>query len=369
MLYVLYTFIAAFSIQLIYYLLIFSRVYFIKPAEVTLNSFPTSVLLCARNESENLDRILPLLLAQNYPDFELVLINDGSFDDTLEKFKAFKLKNNTTHNIKIVDVIENENFWGNKKYALSLGIKAASFEQLLFIDADCIPLSEKWIAEIVQNFKDDIEIVLGYGAHDKVKHSLFNKLLRFETLYTAIQYFSYAKIGIPYMGVGRNLAYKKSLFYKSNGFAKHMHIKSGDDDLFINQNATRKNIALAISHESFTSSLPKKDLIKWISQKRRHISTADQYKFIHKFLLGLSYISQLFFWIFASVLLILNYNFILITSIIVVRIFIQYLIIGFSANKLKEKDLIFWIPFFEIFLICVQLYIFIQNKISKPTHW
>lgn len=367
--YVFYAFIAVIGIQLIYYLLIFIRVYFIKLAKSNSNSFPVSVLLCARNESKNLDSILPLLLNQDYDKFELVLINDGSYDDTLKKFENFKRKNESTHQIKIVDVVENENFWRNKKYALSLGIKAASHEHLLFIDADCEPLSNNWISEIIRNFKSETEIVLGYGAHNKIKHSLFNKLLRYETLYTAIQYFSYAKIGLPYMGVGRNLAYKRSLFFKSNGFAKHMHIKSGDDDLFVNQNATSKNIALAISPKSFTSSIPKKNFIQWIKQKRRHVSTSDQYKIVHKLLLGLSYLTQFLFWVMACILIISNYNFIFVSAAISIRILLQYIVIGLSANKFKENDLILWIPFFEIFLVCIQLYIFIKNKISKPTHW
>ncbi|MDT0553908.1 glycosyltransferase [Urechidicola vernalis] len=362
-------FIAITCIQLFYFLFIFSRFSFLKPNYVKGSDTPVSVLVCARNEAKNLPQLLPQLLKQKHTNFELVLINDGSYDSTLEIFEDFQEKNIHTHAIKIVNVVENEQFWGNKKFALSLGIKAATHEQLLFTDADCVPNSEHWISEMSHHFSDSKQIVLGYGAYEKVKNSPLNKLIRFETLYTALQYFSYAKIGLPYMGVGRNLAYKKSLFFKAGGFAKHMHLKSGDDDLFVNINATTKNTALAFSTNSFTNSKPNTTFKNWIHQKRRHVSTASFYKSTHQFFLGLSYSSQLLFWSFAIFLLALQFQWKIVLGIIGFRMLVQLFIFGKTAKKLNEKDLILWIPFFELFLIVIQLFIFIKNKVSKPTHW
>lgn len=110
-------------------------------------------------------------------------------------------------------------------------------------------------------------IVLGYGAYEKVKNSFLNKIIRFETMLTATQYFSWAKIGKPYMGVGRNLAYKKEEFFNVRGFMDHMKIRSGDDDLFINQAATKKNTAILYTPESFTFSEPKTTFSSWVYQK------------------------------------------------------------------------------------------------------
>ena len=362
-------FITITCVQLCYYVLIFSRFSFAKQSNNQNSNLPVSVLICARNESNNLQQNLSSILNQNYTNFELVLINDGSHDDTLAIFESIKEKYKSSHQIKIVNVVENEKFWGSKKYALTLGIKAASNEYLLFTDADCQPASNQWISEMTSQFSEKKEIVLGYGAYKKVKNSFLNKIIRYETLYTALQYFSYAKIGLPYMGVGRNLAYKKSVFFKANGFAKHMHIKSGDDDLFINENGNKKNTTIKFSQNSFTVSEPKKTFSSWIHQKRRHIATANHYKPIHKLLLGLSYSTQLLFWLLASLLLILNYNWIFVLLIIGIRILFQYIVFERAAKKLNERDLTLWVPFFEIFLIWIQLFIFIKNKISKPTHW
>lgn len=364
---IFYIFIFFFSIQILYYFFIFGRFSFTNTT-IKKSSFPAiSLLICARNEAENLSNNLPLFINQDYPNFELVLVNDSSSDDTLEIMEEFQEK--YPELIKIINVQENEKFWGNKKYALTLGIKGAKHEHLLFSDADCKPVSKMWIQEMSSQFSENTSIILGYGAYDKIKNSFLNKLIRFETLMTAIQYFSYAKIGLPYMGVGRNLSYTKTLFFNANGFSNHMHLKSGDDDLFINKNATSQNYALQFTKNSFTTSIPKTSIKKWVLQKRRHVSTATHYKLIHKILLSLYFISQLSFWVSAILLFSFTFLWKIVLGIVLFRIGIVYLIIAKSAQKLSEKDLVIWTPFLEIFLILIQLFIFIKNLVSKPTHW
>ena len=366
--YIFITFVVIFCIQVFYYIFIFGFFSFTNRTETKkVFTQPVSVLICAKNEAKNLKQNLPFYLYQEYSNYELVLINDCSYDTTLEVLKQFK--KTSTIPVKIVNVAVNEQFWGNKKYALTLGIKAASHEHLLFTDADCKPSSNSWISEMVSNFSTSNQVILGYGSYKKIKNSFLNKLIRFETLLTAIQYFSYAKIGIPYMGVGRNLSYTKSLFFSVNGFANHLKIKSGDDDLFINQVATSKNTTYCYSRNSFTISSPKPSFKTWIKQKRRHISTAHYYKPLHKFLLGLFYSSQLLFWVVGLLLLVMLFKWKLVLIMVIARFIIQYFSIGFSAQKLNENDLIVFIPFFELFLIFTQMFIFIKNLVSKPTHW
>ncbi|MBO6632446.1 MAG: glycosyltransferase, partial [Psychroserpens sp.] len=249
----LYCFIFIVVIQLAYYGFIYGKLASFKPTTPNQKNIGISVLVCAKNEADNLTKNIPQLLNQTYPKFEIVLINDDSTDETLSIMKAFQSKSDL---IKLVDVKPIEKFWGNKKYALTLGIKAATYDYLLFTDADCTPLSEDWISEMSKHFSNEKSIVIGYSPYCKIKNSLLNLLIRFETFMTGVQYFSYALIGIPYMAVGRNLAYKKALFFEANGFMNHMDLKSGDDDLFVNQVATKKNIELCISNKAFTESAP-----------------------------------------------------------------------------------------------------------------
>ncbi|MEE9408230.1 MAG: glycosyltransferase [Polaribacter sp.] len=361
---VFYTFVVFTGIQIIYYFTFSSFLFSDKKQKKGVQKIPVSVIICAKNEAENLQKFLPLILKQKYDTYQVVLINDASTDKTLEVMQSFTREHK---NIKIIDVENIEAFWGNKKYALTLGIKAAQYDHLLFTDADCKPVSKNWIYEMTQNFTSEKTIVLGYGKYKKEK--LFvNLFVRFETLLTAIQYFSYARMGAPYMGVGRNLAYHRSEFFNVKGFINHMYIKSGDDDLFIQDAANKENTVIYTSEKSFTESEAPQSFNEWFRQKRRHISTANHYKFQHKFFLGLFFISKVLFFLLSTILFFI-YPWEIILPIVLSYYFVQYLVIGFSARKLKESQIIYFLPFLEIGLLFFQFSIFITNLWSKPNHW
>jgi glycosyltransferase involved in cell wall biosynthesis len=359
-------FIAVVVIQFLYYIVVFGKFSFAKPQTVNPKRVPISVIVCAKNEEENVKKFVPLLAEQDYHTFEIVLIDDASSDNTLEIFEEFEKQ---YPNIKLVKVENNEAFWGNKKFALTLGIKAAKYEYLLFTDADCYPTSKDWITSMSAQFTQQKNIVLGYGAYEKISNSFLNKIIRFETLLTATQYFSWAKIGKPYMGIGRNMAYKREEFFKVRGFMDHMKIRSGDDDLFINQAANGDNTTICYVPDSFTYSTPKTRFKDWFTQKRRHVSTAKHYKLFDRNQLGLFYVSQLLFLLLPIVLLAFQYQWIAVVSIIGFRYLFAWLTLGFAAGKLKDKDVMYWFPIIEIVLIFTQLNVFITNTFSKPVHW
>lgn len=360
----LYVFSAVALINCAYYLL-FSKFSFLKKSEkIASEKYPVSLIVCAKNEAENLQKFIPLWQKQNYPNFEIILINDASIDETLEVMEAFAENDSR---IQIVNVKNNEAFWANKKYALTLGIKRAKNKRLIFTDADCYPASDEWLATMASKFSDKKQLILGYGPYEK-QPGFLNKIIRFETMMTAVQYFSYAKAGNPYMGVGRNLAYTSTLYYENNGFMSHIKIPSGDDDLFVNEAATAENVGICVEPEAFTYSLPKKKKKKWLMQKKRHYSTAKLYKPKHRFLLGFYYIFNLLFWLLVPIILFTDF-WIFGLGIIFIRLLFQYLIIGNAAQKLKEPDLVAFIPFYELFLIVTQLSIFISNSGEKNSRW
>ncbi|MFT5753399.1 MAG: glycosyltransferase involved in cell wall biosynthesis [Flavobacterium sp.] len=359
-------FIAIVLIQFIYYIAIFGQFSFAKNQTISSKKIPVSVIVCAKNEVENVKKFFPLLINQNYTDYEIVLIDDASGDETLDIFEEYEKKYS---NVKLVKVKNNEAFWGNKKFALTLGIKAATKEYLVFIDADCYPNSKDWLQQVTAQFTMKKTIVLGYGAYDKFENSFLNKIIRYETLLTAVQYFSWAKIGKPYMGVGRNLAYKKSVFFDNNGFIDHMKVRSGDDDLFINQASNKENTSVIFTPESFTYSTPRTTYKDWFNQKRRHVTTAKLYKSFDKFQLGLYFLSQLLFFVLAIILLAFQFQWILVLGIVIFRYTFCWISLGYGAAKLKEKDVMYWYPIIELILIFTQLNIFITNIFSKPVHW
>ncbi|CAM3448723.1 glycosyltransferase [Aequorivita lipolytica] len=360
----LYVFGAVALINCSYYLL-FSKFSFLKPTEkISSEKYPISLIVCAKNEAENLKKHIPLWQKQNYYNFDLILINDASVDQTLEVMESFA---ESDPRIQIVNVKNNEAFWANKKYALTLGIKRSKNTRLVFTDADCYPASEEWLATMASNFSNEKQLVLGYGAYEK-RTGFLNKMIRFETLMTAVQYFSYAKAGNPYMGVGRNLAYTSNLYYENNGFMSHIKIPSGDDDLFVNEAATAKNVSICIEPEAFTYSLPKKKKENWLVQKKRHYSTAKLYKPKHRLFLGVYYLANLLFWPLAIATMFTKFWYFGL-SIIFIRLVFQYIIIGYAAKKLKEQDLVPFIPFYELFLVLTQLSIFISNSSEKNSRW
>jgi len=353
-------------IQFFYYIFIFGKFSFGNKTAETPKRIPISIIVCAKNEEENIKKYFQTLVSQNYPEYEIVLIDDASSDETLELFETYEKQ---YANVKLVKVQNNEAFWGNKKFAVTLGIKAAKNEYLVFTNAECYPSSSDWLLQISSQFTKEKTIVLGYSAYEKVKNSFLNKIIRFETMLTATQYFSWAKIGKPYMGVGRNLAYKKEAFFNVRGFMDHMKIRLGDDDLFINQAATKKNTAILYTPESFTFSEAKTTFNSWFNQKRIQSSTVKFYKGFDRFQLGLFFFTQFWFLILAIVLLAFQFQWMLVTGLIIFRYLFTWISLGYAAGKLKEKDVMYWYPIIEIVLIFTQLRIFYKNLISKPIHW
>jgi glycosyltransferase involved in cell wall biosynthesis len=359
-------FFAIVAIQLLYYFGIFS--FFIldkKKAFDVSEEVPTSILIAAKNEAVNLQENLPFFLNQRHRQFEIILIDDHSTDDTYQIMMDFKQKN-PSKSITVVRLQNNSD--GNKKLALTKGISVAKYPNLLFTDADCKPKSDNWINLMTHHLVKK-DLVLGYGAYQKIAYSWLNKLIRFETVMTALQYFSYAKIGLPYMGVGRNMAYKKALFTKVNGFENHLNIKSGDDDLFVNEVATKKNTSICYNKEAHTISKVHTKFKKWLHQKKRHITTATSYKPIHQFLLGLYFISNFLFWVLGLILILFVKHHLLVVQLFAFRLLIQYFYLYKTAKKLDEKDLVIFAPLLELFLVAIQFYLFISNLFVKPKSW
>jgi len=358
-------FLFLFIVQLFFYGFFFLKFALYLEAPSSAKTEGVSVVICARNEYHHLKANLPLILTQEYPDFEVIVVNHASEDDTA--FLLSKMAEQYSH-LKIVEIRENLNFFDGKKFPLSIGIKSAANDMVLLTDADCRPVSPHWIALMAGGFSKEKEIVLGYGAYMS-SNSLLNRLIRFDTIHIALQYFSFTLAGIPYMGVGRNMAYRKSLFYEEKGFTSHYNIHSGDDDLFINRAATRKNTRIIVNPESFTLSQPKKSFKEWWTQKKRHLSTGRYYRWRHKFLLGLYTLSMVLFYAFFVLLLALNYTIFPVMALFIMRLVIQLFIFHKTLARLNERGIWLLVPSFEIILILINTVLTFSAFMSKETKW
>lgn len=367
LLYVLGALGLVFIIQLYYWLVIVGKVAFYKRKDDgnTSTQEPVSVIICARNEEENLVNNLPFILEQDYPQFEVVVVIDCSWDDSWEQL--LRMQPNYT-NLEIRNIVENENYEHGKKFALTIGIKAAKYNRLVFTDADCIPSGPKWLSIMARNFSSTKQIVLGYGAY-KPTAGFLNKVIRFDTLIIAAQYFSAALRGKTYMGVGRNLAYEKELFFNNKGFASHMHIASGDDDLFIQQVATPQNVAIEIDKGGHTLSTPKKTWGEWFIQKRRHLTTAPEYKPQIRTLLSTFWVTNILFYLLLIVLAAFLYNWPILVATFVLRHIAAMVVLAKVANKLGEKGIIAMLPFLEVTMIVLYPTVWVTKLVIRKQKW
>lgn len=361
---IFYIFVVCTVIQLTYLFFLATFLSKVKRPRKTKIEIPVSVIILVKNQGEDLLKLLPLLLEQTHANFEIVLINNASSDETTDIIESLAEKNAI---IKIVNVENNEAFWASKKYALTLGIKASKYDHLLFTNADCNPVSKDWITEMSRNFTAKKEIILGYKKYKKA-NTVLNLFIRFDNLITAIKCFGFSKRDLSYMAFNGNYAYTKAAFFKVKGFIYHMKINFGEANLFIRDASTKENTTFCISENSFIETDAPTSFSKWYSDKKDVASIKKEYKFKHRFLLnGFTFTKVLFYAL--AVTLLFTYSHTLTLAVIAVYFLTNYIIIGLSAKKLKEPQIIFFLPFLEIGLLLFQISIFIANLKSKPNHW
>jgi poly-beta-1,6-N-acetyl-D-glucosamine synthase len=326
-------------VQLYFYWRYFRLAAFHRTRQKPGFSGPVSVVICARNEYRNLEKNLPLVLEQDYPDFEVVVVDDGSEDESDLLLQG--MQSDYPH-LKVVRLRENVNFFKGKKLALSVGIKSAQHDHVLLTDADCRPVGPHWITRMADNFGEAVRLVLGYGAYE-TRPGLLNLLIRFDTFFIALQYFGFSLGGKPYMGVGRNLAYHRALFYQAKGFTSHYKVMSGDDDLFVNQVAAPGNFGVEMHPHSHTVSVPKTSAGDWFRQKRRHMSTGKYYRGSHKRRLGLLHASSLLFYPLLAMALVTGWDSLagsIAAGLFLLRTGSVWLVFSRFAQKLGEKKIL-----------------------------
>jgi len=337
----------------------------VPPSLPNLKLPPVSVIICARNEAHHLPIHLPKILSQDYPNYEVIVVNDRSTDQSLAILQ--NLAQQHSH-LKIINIQTTHNQLKGKKNALDQGINNATHNYLLMTDADCYPASNQWIQQMVRNFSEEKKIILGYGPY-LVKNSFLNKCIQYETFQTAINYLSFATISKPYMGVGRNLAYVKSLYKKGAGFESHKELLSGDDDLFINQFASTRNTTIEISPQSFCYSIPPMSWRAWYRQKRRHLTTGSHYKREYQFYLALLSLSHFGFYVSLIALLVLGYSGTMIIIVYLFKIGIQLFYARFLSKKLNLTNILPYTPLLDFLMIVYYVIFFPYLFTCKSIPW
>lgn len=350
------------SLNILYYLF-FSKVFFTKKSSGnTKNHLPVSILVCAKNEAENLETITELLLKQQYDTFEILLINDASMDHTSEIIEKLELKNDRINSITIKNV---ENFWRNKKYSLTLAIKKARYDHLLFIGPRLRPTSEFWLSEMSASFTNEKQLILGYGSYETTPNSLTNKLIRCRNSQKALLFFGAGLQGFPFDGNGKNVGYTKELFYKNNGFSTQMKLPTGAARHFINRVASKKNTALQLSKNTFVKSTKKYGFFSWIKAIKNDLLTMRSFGWKSKFFISIFHVSQLLFWVCGISCIVLFYSNPIVWGIVGFRFLIYGIVFGSFIKKIHEKGIWYLLPLLEVLLLLIQLTTTTSHFLSK----
>lgn len=362
---VLLVLLGAVVVLLFFHAIIFSRLAFRTKWPGPDRDRPVSVVICARNEGRNLETLIKMLMEQQHNDFEVVIVNDRSDDDTLEVLNW--LKPNFPR-LRVVNIQADEKFSYGKKIALGVGIRAAKHSHIVLTDADCVPASRDWLALMCAAFKDGRQIVIGHSPYEHTG-GLTNMLERYDGTTKAMQYISFALAGLPYMGVGRNLGYTQDLFFNARGPRRHDHLMSGDDDLFINAVARTKNTAVMADHKAFVTTRATADMATWIRRKRRHFTTARYYRFGHQLLLMLLPAARLFFWLCIVALLIMG-HWGWAAAAMGLELLVFYPVIALALHRLKAGALliVLTLPLEWLFLFLDPL-LYASTLIIKPRRW
>ena len=360
-------FVLAAAIQLFYYLWFYLAVPLYKSVAISSDRQPVSIIICARDEAQNLDKFLPSVLEQKYPEYEVVVVNDCSEDNSYEVLGKYLLK---YPHLKVSTITKDAKFTHNKKLAQFIGIKASKYELLLFTDADCQPESDRWLDGMASHFTTGTTFVLGYGGYFRGK-GIMNSFIRYDSMTIAMSYFGMAIRGIPYMGVGRNLAYRRSLFFANKGYGAHNQLASGDDDLIVNGNATSDNTAVEFSPGTHTRSVAACNLEEYIKQKKRHFTTAPHYKLRDKFLLLTEPATRVLFYASLIVLLSLSFMWPYVLAVFGLRMIVQVTVLILTSKKLNEPGIVPVSLFFDIFspLIYLSIYVSKPGKKAGRKRW
>ena len=322
-----------------------------------------SVIIYAKNESENLQKTLPLLLAQDYPNFEIIVINDGSTDESYELLQTFEAKHKNLYHSFVPEGVK---YLSRKKLALTIGIKAAKHDILLFTDANCYPKSTQWIASMARNFVPGIDIVLGFCSYP-VSNSLKQKIVALDNLLFGINYLAAAIRKSPYMGNGRNLAYRKELFFKQKGYAKTLNLQAGEDDLFINSVANKSNTFVELSSESIVKQIPFDRFKTWKEMKASRSSTIPYLKGGHIFgsrlggFIQFSLLTALLLLIVIACCTIQLWSLLGALTLYIIYYSLKLTTLHRWASQLQKQKLIRWVPLLSVCLVFYNSYIYIYR--------
>ena len=322
---------------------------------------PISVVVAARNEVDALPALLDALDQQSHPSYEAIIVNDASTDETDTVAADWAADRPYAQVVHVNDPTP-----PRKKHALTQGIAAAEHDLLAFTDADCTPPPD-WLTGLAAAHAatDDDSVLVGYSP---LRGSgLLGYFSRYETLLHAL--YTVAAIGWdrPYMAVGRNLSYPRSVFEAVNGFSHPggQESLSGDDDLFV-QAVHRKNCATVrplLDEKTFVPTDSPESWRDWWRSRRRHVSAGRHYPWTVGLHLTLLHGSLLLLWLAPILLGKLG------VGLLATGLLARHSPLGPAAETFDETDLLAVFPLWELGYALYHLLLVPIGLFHPPTEW
>lgn len=364
-----------FIVQIFYYFFLFSKPYrhaannstgndVIDESEKELPGI--SIIITAKNEAENLRNNLPFILKQDYPNFQVVVVDNASSDSTDDVLSRFRYNH---PNLYVTFIPIDSKTINDKKLALTLGIKAAKHDILLFTEPDTKPLSMKWIYEYAKTFDKGKDVVLGC-CQIEINKSYFKNYMLYDNLFSGIKYSSMALAKKPYMGIGRNMAFRKDLFFEHKGFSSVLNIEDGEDNVFINRIATKENTAVIVSSDSMVVSNVVDSFSNWRSIKTKYLTTQKYYTNNATKVLTFEVFSRYAFYLLFAMLFVIgllsSLNFLLLFALFLfsIRYFTQLWVLNKNSRIYNAGKFRFLLPLLDL-LTPVANYLFLQREANR----
>ena len=351
--------------QILYYWIVLGRMAFFNPkkhAVATTTELPSvSVILIAENDYHNLKKNLTSILEQDYPDFEVVVVNSSPQETS--SFFLLKSLNSQYPHLKMVELPDVRTFYSRKKFLIALGVKESNKDVLLFTNTDCQPDSPYWIRAMVSQMNDKKQLILGYTGV-----AAANRFYRLDMVNTSLTFLSLARCGMPYTGTGNNLACSRELFNEANGLVSHYVIPYGEDTLFVNKNATKKNTTVALKPDALLHIRSKMTFRRWIRLKKTARLSQKHYKKSHRFVLSLfpftRFMSYLFF-VGLLCLLPLSQLYYTVIGVFALRTISQLVITKKAMQRFNEKGVLLLQPLLEPVYMMLSWRVFFRTLFRR----
>ena len=355
-----------FLLRLLHLFLFTGRVLFRKKVDNNeAEKKPLSLILTIRNEEENLKNNLPKILSLENIDFEMVVVDDFSQDNS---YLILGLLKDRYKRLTISALNQETKF--STKLALNIAIKATNNKWILTVPVSLAEVAAEWLDYISQATNNEKNVVIGYSTVARSK-GFYNRLTRIENYFSYLKSTGYILNGIPFVYSVENVAFQKEKYFEIGGFGQKVTEHYANLELVINSFIRKKTTAVLFNKES---SIRKTEVVKradYFDLLKKSIRIESHLSSSKRVILFLIEFGKLLFLPIAAFVIVLLPELWIILAGLMGFIFTPYLfIIKITQNRLNERKI--FIPSLVYDLLMPYYKLFFRwhfNRRSRKNRW